>query len=89
MNKPDTWYMQKGAEIAIDWSAEPFGSQVMISCKDLEGSHPVWNLPETWQDALAAQLVRDYSKISPNDRLCYADDVMETIRYVVDKLHSR
>ena len=46
--------------------------------------------PDQWfLDALAAQLVRDYSKISPNDRLCYADDVMETIRYVVDKLHSR
>ena len=88
MNKPDTWYVQKAVELADGWydRGNEFWHQnfghLPYSYMFLAGNEPM-------RDALAAQLVRDYSKISPNDRLCYADDVMETIRYVVDKLHSR
>ena len=93
----DTWYVQKGVElVGWNWDENTLTGRKFFELPQTNREREL-GCSSTWvednnqvgRDALAAQLVRDYGKISPNDRLCYADDVMETIRYVVDKLHSR
>ena len=54
-NKPDTWYVQKGVELADGWTTRPHNVELII--ESMGGYAGSWRDPEL-QDALAAQLVR-------------------------------
>lgn len=81
MTDQDT--IRKAVELADGWVIESNGVGGW-NTKIATGNWYVWPLVQETIDALAAQLVRQYHERHPTDRLPYQNDVMETIKYVVD-----
>ena len=77
--------IRKAVELAEGWSFQysPLGNQHIETLTGYQGTTEDQEI----LDALAAQLVRQYYKNHQDDPVFYENDVMDVIKYVVDRMH--